>query len=368
MNLRLEELPTFSEVSSSGIEQAITEIAEQLASLNLEFNTRPESRAIEQLETTISELNERVNIIALQLQHSPTLLEIEPDEEEETLAQTQLQETVSPVESLPTLSPTTEIELSKDEQVIAQINNQLEALNQQFSNQPETQTIKELETEFAQFKEQLTTISLRLGNLPTSPELDMSKLEEEMIDINTQLNALNEQFNARPEIQALEQLGQAMSEMTEQLYAMILHPDGSFSPLEEDAVKDIDFQLNAMELCMDNLPTPPDVNLKGIDGAIADINHHLDSLTIPNSGDKEVLFEVDLRGRNEAISDINRELDALNQRLNSRLDKRAIEQLEAGMTKLKNEINAVVFHLENLPTPSEMDFHAEEPNIADLQW
>ncbi|MBE9126164.1 hypothetical protein IQ258_08345 [Coleofasciculus sp. LEGE 07081] len=376
LTVRVNELPTAPDADLSGVEEAITHINSQLDTLNQQFNERPELQVIEllteqlssvslrldqlptsssstvdlyEVEAAIAALSERLNAISLPIEQSPPA------------------ETVPDIlESSPTVPA---IELSPEEQVIATINHQLDALNQKFSFQSETQTIQLAQTAIAQLKEQLNTIALRLGNLPTAPQIELSPLEASVADINSQLQALEQQLLARPEIQAVEQLGEAIVQLTDQLNSMMSSPDGSPAPLDDDAIKDIDFQLNAMELCLENLPTPPDIQWSGVEDAIAEINRQINALTPSQPEHQPRAFEVNLANEgDEAIADINRQLDALNQRLNPRLDAKTLEQLEVAFAELKNEVNAISFYLDTLPTDSDMDFSEGDPSIADLQW
>ncbi len=226
-------------------------------------------------------------------------------------------------------------ELSEEDRLFLDINRQLDALTQQFNNQPETQAIKQLQTTIDRIQQQINNIALRLGNLPSPLDVDVRALEEVFTDINSQLNNLNQQLNERPEIQSIEQLGQAISQLTDQLTSTIFASSSGATPLDKEGISDIEFQLNAMALCMENLPTPPTINLSGIETTIFQINNNLD--TIKQQSDTQAVAQ-------------------------------AVEQLESAIGELINQIDIVASHLNNLPAPSEIGFDEEEPNIADLQW
>ncbi|MCP2728413.1 hypothetical protein [Limnofasciculus baicalensis] len=314
------------------LEEAISDICEQINALTSRLDTYPVSEETEQNQAEITTIERQDNDISSLLDRSLIDGEVEKNEEPETTPKTQGDATTSPLDSS---SIAQDIDLNEEDRAILEINRQIDALNQQFNNQPETQAIKQIKTAIAQIQQQINTIALRLGNLPTPLDVDLGALEEVFTDINTQLNSLKEQVNARPEIQSIEQLGDAITQLTDQLTTMIFRPDSPSTPLDKDAISDIEFQLNAMALCMENLPTPPTVNLSGIGGA---------------------------------ISQINNQLDTLHQQREPQVVTQAIEQLEIAIGELINQLNIVVLHLDNLPAPSEIGFDDEEPNIADLQW
>jgi hypothetical protein len=86
------------------------------------------------------------------------------------------------------------------EEVTSRITCQLDALAQEFSARPETEAV-------AQLTNQLEALAQRLDNLPTPPEpVDLSGILGEIADLNTQLGGLIEQFNARPETTAIQRL------------------------------------------------------------------------------------------------------------------------------------------------------------------
>jgi len=246
-----------------------------------------------------------------------------------------------PVDNLPTPSA---VELTAEEREIQDINRQLDALNQQFKARPETQSIKQLESAIAQLAQQLNAITLRLRNLPTTPEVDLSGVRQAITDINNQLDALNQQFKARPETEIIDQLDTAIIQLKEQLNSLALNLDNLPTPLEE-AITDMNFQLQAIALCLDTLPAPLEVDFSGVGKAITDINVQMDALTLSLSENPPARPKAGSSG-----------------------GKKALEQLERAITQLKNQLNTVAFILDSAPTFSDLDFNSEEPSIADLQW
>ncbi len=299
-------------------------ITEQIDTLHQQVNAQSEAQVIEQLQIAIGEIYQRLNAIESPGDNSPTLQDVELKEPEPAITESQFDEVTTHFDRvLTTQEP--EVELTQEEQALADINNQLDALNQKFNTQSETQAIKHLQTALAQLTEQLNTITLRLGDSSTDSNIDLMGLQTALIESNSQLNALHQQVNARPEIQSIEQLGEAIAQLTEQLTTMILCMANASTPLDEDAIKDIHFQLNAMALCLENLPTPPELDFSGIEQALTNINNYVDA--------------------------------------------KGIEHLESAIAELNNQINAVSIYLDHLPAPSEMDFSGEEEvDIADLQW
>ncbi len=316
------------------IEEAISDIYEQIDTLTsrLEASLHPE--LIEQIQVGTTRIANQNNDISSLLDRSLIDEEIIENDLPETTQKTKTDTTISGSEQ--EVSPIIpDSELSEEDRLFLDINRQLDALTQQFNNQPETQAIKQLQTTIDRIQQQINNIALRLGNLPSPLDVDVRALEEVFTDINSQLNNLNQQLNERPEIQSIEQLGQAISQLTDQLTSTIFASSSGATPLDKEGISDIEFQLNAMALCMENLPTPPTINLSGIETTIFQINNNLD--TIKQQSDTQAVAQ-------------------------------AVEQLESAIGELINQIDIVASHLNNLPAPSEIGFDEEEPNIADLQW
>jgi chromosome segregation ATPase len=197
--------------------------------------------------------------------------------------------------------------LHQQVQALPSINSKLNALSQEFTARPETQTIEQLETAIAQLTQQWEALTLRLDNLPTASEVNLTGQEQLFADINAQLDALrlrlenlpttseidltgvveaiagqldalNQQFNARPETQAIEQLETAIAQLAQQQQSVALRLENLPTPLEVDLTgqeqlfADINAQLDALRLRLENLPTASEVDLSGVEQAIASRN------------------------------------------------------------------------------------------------
>jgi hypothetical protein len=123
-----------------------------------------------------------------------------------------------------------------------------------------------------------------------------------------------------------------------------------------------------MALCFESLPPPPEVDLSGVEQAIAHINLELDALSVGLGENLPTSSAVGLSEEELAIADINGHFDALLEHFNNRPKTQAIEPLETAIAQLRKQLDAVAFCLDNLPTSSEFDFGDEEVSIADLQW
>jgi len=397
--------PVATETDQSGIEAALSELAEQLSQLQQQFQNRPELQEMEQSQIMIGQLAEQLEILTNQLDQTsatpgvdlmeigsaivdvhdrldqltarfeqfPGIADTEPAPIQPTLTDLVEEEVVAPPPPIPTIPALEQIQQLPENEAIAPLTDKLKSLNEQFHSQPATQAVEGLKMTLIQLTDYVNIITSRLGGLPTTPDLDLSGLEQAITEVHTQLDAFNQQFNGRPEVQAIEQLQEAINQLGEQIYTTLVQfneESESMSKKEkDDALKDIDFQLDAMELCLENLPMLADLDLSGVEAAIAAIDEQLDNLTQTIAENQAALFEVDLSGGEDAIEDINRQIEVLNQKISSQLDKATIEQLEDAIVHLKKQIEAVTFTLETLPVASDdMDFGGEEPDISDLQW
>ncbi len=406
---RLENAPTPAEVDLSGVEQAIVHLYTQFDALKQQFNTRPETQAIAQLTEQLNAMSLRVEnaqtpaevdlsgveqaIVHLYTQFDALTVRLDnlpapttPEEGAFTDFNVPLDALTPSLDSLPIPSdvgfsggeavvadihipqdaiglrpdhsPTpTEVEPSGGELQISGINPQLDALIQQFNARPETQGIKQLQRAIAQLIEQLSAITFRLANLPVPQEINLSGVKQAIADISNQLSALNQQFKARPETQAIEQLEGAIIDLVE------VDPGD-----DEKEIANFNFQLDAMALCFESLPPPPEVDLSGVEQAIAHINLELDALSVGLGENLPTSSAVGLSEEELAIADINGHFDALLEHFNNRPKTQAIEPLETAIAQLRKQLDAVAFCLDNLPTSSEFDFGDEEVSIADLQW
>jgi hypothetical protein len=309
LTIRLDNFPTPAEVDLTGVEEAISDIHHQL------------------------------NFLTIRLDNALTPPVVEPSESEQAIGETPIQQDVlepSP-EHLPRPS---RVELTQEEKTLAKVNSQLELLEQKFNAQPETQGVKQLKQAITQITQQQNAITLRVNHLSGPPEVNLDGIKEAIAHINGQLDALNQKFNSRPETEAIEQLESAIIHVAEQLSIKPWRSeDSNSSEIDpkalEEALTDINFQINAVELCLENLPTPPVVDFHGVEQALADINLHL---------------------------------NALNREVEIQLGTPALQQLEEAIAQLIEHLNVVGVSFDSLPTSSEFYFDEEEVAIADLQW
>jgi soluble cytochrome b562 len=366
VTLYLENIPTA---------QTITTIQDQLESLNQQFNARPEAQAIEQLEGAIAQLAEYVETLAQpvdgtsapqsvdftgfeeailelsvqldalkqRVDHLSTPQVVQPREEEvasqNILGQQDL--IASPFDELPLTTVFDEVPLPVPEKVkpIGQevastdIPGPLGELIQRFQDRPETQAIKHIETTVEQLTEQLVAVASRLGQLKTASDVNVSGLKQAIADSQGQMDVLYQHFKARPETQAIEQLEDAIAQFGE----IDLNGD-------EEAVEDFNFQVDAMSLCLENLPAPLPFDLDGVEQAMANLDSELKALNSLKNG--------------AAASSVDPWDDAKAQNL---------EPLATAIVLLQEELKASISYLENLPDP-QGDLWGDEDEIANLQW
>jgi hypothetical protein len=336
LKLRFDCLPAAKTVDLTSIEQGLEDTRTQLESLHELFNTRPETQAIEQMEGAMVQLAEQIDVITQRLDSLPTSQPADFSNLEQAFAdfQTQLggvtlspehipaSSEVSLFESKPaiaemTVQPDTvavrpdkvtapsKINLPSEDGELSEVEEQLIALYKQFNERPETQVVKQAAQVLPPLKQQLNTITMRLGDLATVPDVDFDKIEQAVTDSHTHLEILTQQFNARPETQAIEQIETGIAQVAD-----VIRSEG------EDASADAYFQLSAMEICLENLPPALDLNLNPVEKAIADIEVMLDT---------------------------------------AKPEAQAIKALETAIVQLQERLSSTISHLDSLPVPDELD-------------
>jgi uncharacterized coiled-coil protein SlyX len=86
------------------------------------------------------------------------------------------------------------VDLTGVERTIATLQGQLESLNQQFNARPEAQALEQSQAAIARLSEQLETVTVRLENIPTAQAVDLTGVEQTIATIQGQLESLNQQF------------------------------------------------------------------------------------------------------------------------------------------------------------------------------
>jgi hypothetical protein len=98
--------------------------------------------------------------------------------------------------------------------------------------------------------------------------------------------------------------------------------------------------------------------LGGVEQAMANIDHQLNNTAISSVKNTSAASDADLWGK----------ADPMNQPSSLRLEAQAVEPLEKAITQLKEELNAAISYLENLPDPQDTDLWGDEDDISQLQW
>jgi DNA repair exonuclease SbcCD ATPase subunit len=374
---RLDTVPTSQTVDLSGMEQAIADIQGQLNSLNQQLNARTETEAIEQTQGAIALLAEQLEAVTQRLDTVPT-------------SQT--------------------VDLSGVEQAIAGIQQHLDTLDQQLNARTETEAVEQTQGAIALLAEQLEAITQRLDSAPTPQTVDLSGVEQAIADIQGQLNRLNQQFNARTESEAIEQTQGAIALLAEQLEAITQRLDSAPTPQAVDLsgveqaiagiqerVDTIDQQFNtrseteaieqtqgaiallaeqleAITQRLDSAPTPQTVDLSGVEQAISGIQQRLDTqlaeelITITQRLDSAPTPQtVDLSGVEQAIAGIQQRLETIDQQFNARTESEAIEQTQSAIALLAEQLEAVTQRLDSTPTPQTVDLSGVEQAISGIQ-
>jgi chromosome segregation ATPase len=254
---QLDSSPTATPVDLSGLERAIADINSRLDTLNDQpLDVQADTPGIEQAEGAIQQLKEQLNVMTLHLDSLRTSSEVDLSEEQETLEDISCQ-VDAVAQHLNRLPDSSKINLNEVEETISGISFQLHAL------------------------------ALHLDSLPASlAAVDLSQGEAAIADINNQLNVLNQQFNTPTETVGIEQLKGLIVHHKEQLSAMELRldqlPNLSEDQLTEEKkeIANINFGLEALELFLDELPPDSDMDLTEVVIALTEINGQVDTFAL----------------------------------------------------------------------------------------
>ncbi|HEY9726514.1 MAG TPA: hypothetical protein V6D50_08705, partial [Chroococcales cyanobacterium] len=368
---RVDSLPATKEADGSEVDQVIAYINSQLETLNQEFNSRPETQAIEQSQATIAQLAQQVEELTGRFDGSSTPAEINLTSFEQALGELQAQlddlnqqftarpETIAIAQltqqitelrqGLEHLPAPTDGSLAGFEQMLAELGTGLESLNQQFNTRPEAEAI-------AQLTQQLEDLTVRLDGLSTPAEVNLTGFEPTLSELRAGLESLNQQFNTRPEAEAIAQLTQKLEDLSERL---------------------------------DSLSTPAEVNLAGFEQALAELSVGLENLNqqFNTRPEAEAIAQLtqkleDLTGHldrglasatvdfsefEQVLAELQGQLYTLNQQVNSRPEAPALEQSQAAIAQLTQQLEDVTGRLDSLSAPAAVDFSEFEQVLAELQ-
>jgi hypothetical protein len=195
-------------------------------------------------------------------------------------------------------------------------------LNQQFNARPEAQALEQSQAAIARLSEQLETVTLRLENIPTAQAVDLTGVEQTIATTQGQLESLNQQFNARPEAQALEQSQAAIAQLSEQLETVTLFLENI--PTAQ-AITTIQGQLDSLNQQFNERPEAQAI--EQLEGAIAQLAEYVETLAQPVDS-TSAPQSVDTTGFEEAILELSVQLDALKQRVDHISTPQAVQPRE----------------------------------------
>jgi uncharacterized alpha-E superfamily protein len=110
--------------------------------------------------------------------------------------------------------PNQSLDLDSIFKSLLQVEQTTHTLAEQFNTRPETQEVKQLKTEISKLNNLFNTLSVRFDNLPSYAEVNTSEIERTITNFSSQLDTLRRQVNAKPEVQAIEELKEAYNQNT----------------------------------------------------------------------------------------------------------------------------------------------------------
>jgi chromosome segregation ATPase len=214
-------------------------------------------------------------------------------------------------------------------------------LSEQFNTRPETQEVKQLKTEMTELTNLFNTLSRPFDNFPTYTEVDTSEIERTLSNFGSQLNTLTTQVNAKPEIQAIEELKEALNEIK----------NGT-----ETQVKVLEAQLQAFDL-------------NQINSDIAILQNQINYI----SQQEEKALSFDPNYLEERLTEIERKNSSTQQDDIDHLVS-AIQQLQSEQAVTETAIANMTSQLDTLKTgldnqlvpPLQVDMHEIQTSITTL--
>ena len=225
-----------------------------------------------------------------------------------------LQQQIQTLDSKPTDS-------SSVVKALQQLEQETLTLGERFNARPEMQAI-------AQLTNQLEDLTLQLSSLRHSPkQTDLSGIEAEIATIKADLQAvdpsavkqleqetltLSEQFNARPEMQAITQLAN---------------------------------QLDNLALRLDNLPHTVTGEPSGIEAEIANLQAHIQAIELNSSSSSIAQIHTELQ---EQINQLNAQIQELSQPFATSASNQRLTELEENYTTYRDDVIRLVPAVQNL--------------------
>jgi hypothetical protein len=307
----------------------------------VDSTSAPQSLEATGFGEALLELSTQLDTLSQRIDHLSIPQEVKPRQEESASIGIQSQpEAIAsfvddfPIPTLESLPALDKVQPSGKEAASTVIEGPLGELIQRFQERPETQAIKQRESEIEQLTEQLINIALHVSQLKTPQEVNLTGLRQLLAETQGQMDTLYQQFKARPETQAIEQLEGAITQLCE----VDLSED-------EEAITDFNFQVDAMILCLENLPAPLELDFGAVEQAMANLSSQLNGLGSLKNGATDPSVDPWAGAKTQGI-----------------------EPLESAIAQLKEELHASISYLENLPDPQGADLWGDEDEIANLQW
>jgi chromosome segregation ATPase len=223
--------------------------------------------------------------------------------------------------------PTQNVDLDRISKSLLQVQQTTRTLTEQFNTRPETQEVKQLKTEISELNNLFNTLSVPLGNLPTYTEVNTSEIEHTITNLSSQLDTLTRQVNAKPEVQAIEELKEALNEIKNETEAQ---------------VKALQAQLQAFDLYQVNSDS---ARLQSQINQI--IEQYSKTLSFDPNYLEERLTEIERKNSTTYQDNIYDLVSAIRQ-LQS--DKTVTE---AAIANIAGELDTLKLRFENLPAPPE---------------
>ncbi len=296
------------------------------------------------------------------------------------------------VQKLP--NQTTDIEPIRKS--LFQLHQTTQFLIEQFNNRPETQVVEQLKMGFIEMTNHVNDLSISFDNFSTPTEINITDIEGAIAHLNSQLEALGKQVNAKPEAKEIDKLNQALSDIQSATEVQIKTLKAQLQAFDFNQVNNNIAKLQSqihlikeqqeitpqfdphsleerfIEFEKKNLTTYKDhiarllsaiqqlqADKTATEAAIAKITEHLQTLSLRLDNLPISSSPVDLSEIEKSITKLSNHLNSLAQKFVSRSEPTAIQRLALIVNQLQEHINT-------LPPSSETTLHDNEKLIADI--
>ncbi|KAB8315002.1 hypothetical protein SD81_033955 [Tolypothrix campylonemoides VB511288] len=337
LSVRLGNLPTYTELDTSEIERAITNLSSQLDTLTRQVNANPEVQAIEEFKEALNEIKNETEAQIKALQAQLQAFDLNQVNNDTAKLQSQINQIIEQYSKAPSFDPNyleerlTEIEIKNSTTYKDNINRLVSAIKQLQSDKTVT------EAAIAKITGELDTLKLRFDNLPAPPEpIDVGEIQTSITKLDNQLNALAQDFIARSEPAAIQRIAQIVNRLQEHFNNLPLAPESADDNDLKKFVAGVDERLCLLE----------SLNLTTISNELTQLQSDVKS-ALQQLEDQRLFQSSVVELSSAQVEGLKQEVEKLKFQIVRDLTSKT-EQLQQQQQVLEHQINARQKHLDKL--------------------